>query len=218
MSFAPDSIGLRAEMCEIGRRLYARGLCSGFDGNLSCRLENDRLLCTPTGCCKGFLAPDDLCVTDLSGVQLQGSRTRTSEILLHCEIYRGRPDIAAVIHSHPPCATAFAMAGKGLPAGVLAEAEYYFGEVPVAPYELPGTARFAETVRPFLSDHVAILLANHGVVVFASSLNLAWALTESLENYAHSLALAGGVPPPRALTDDQRRELAELKRAHQARG
>lgn len=208
-----DNDELRAGMCEIGRRLYQRGLCSGHDGNLSIRLSDDRVLCTPTGVCKGFLVPDDLCVVGMSGNQLSGPRARTTEILLHLEIYAGRPDVLAVVHSHPPHATAFAISAEPFPAGLLAEAAFCFGEVPTAPYAQPGTLQFAQTVTPFLPGTCAILLANHGTVTFAESIDKAWALTESLENCARTFLAAKCLGKPSPLSDAARAGLNRLRSA-----
>ncbi len=205
-----DSPELRAEICEMGRRLYARGLCSGYDGNLSCRLVNGTFLCTPTRTCKGFLRPELLCTVDATGRQLSGPRNRTSEILLHLEIHRGRPDVGAVVHCHPPCASAFAVAGQLLPQGVLAEADALLGSVPVAPFALPGTAEFAATVTEYLPGSRAILLANHGAVTFAATLEDAWSLAECLENSARVILAAIPLGGGRDLSTTDRAALARF--------
>src|SRR5215204_3684253 len=105
---------LKEQMCDIGRRIWQKGFCAGNEGNHSYRLSADRVLCTPTGISKGNLKPDDLCVVDMEGKQVSGKRKRTSEILMHLAIYKARPDVKCVIHSHPPHATAFAVAGVEL--------------------------------------------------------------------------------------------------------
>ena len=113
----------REVICEVGRRLYNKGFAAANDGNISIRLNRNEILCTPTGVSKGYMKPDDLCVVDPTGKQLRGVKKRTSEILLHLSIYRARPDIKAVIHSHPPHATAFAVAGVVKDAGRLIDFE-----------------------------------------------------------------------------------------------
>src|SRR5438067_8095495 len=143
---------LRESICAIGRRLDRRGFVAGCDGNVSARLRAGEFLCTPTRTPKCDLRPEDLCVVDPDGRQLCGPRGRTSEILLHLAIYRHRPDVRAVVHSHAPHATAFAVTGDPVPTGVLAEAEYFLGAVPTVPYTLPGTQAFADSVVPHL-DH-----------------------------------------------------------------
>ncbi|HEY1381354.1 MAG TPA: class II aldolase/adducin family protein, partial [Gemmataceae bacterium] len=141
---------LREAVCDVGRRLHDRGFVAAWDGNISARLGDGTFLCTPTMCPKGRLRPEELCVVDAAGGQLCGPRGRTSEILLHLAIYRHRPDVNAVVHSHAPHATAFAVTGEPVPTGVLAEAEYFLGVVPTVPYALPGTQAFADSVVPFL--------------------------------------------------------------------
>ncbi len=201
---------LREEICEIGRRLYNRGLCSGIDGNISIRLD-EGFLCSPTGMCKGFLNPDDLCIVDADGHLISGSRARTSEILLHLEIYRVRADVGAVIHSHPPCATAFAISDRELPTGILAEAEVLLGRVPKSKYAMPGTMEFAQTVTDLLDGTSAVLLANHGAVTFGRNLHEAWAISESLENYAKILLLAGPFKNTSLLGPSEQAQLAAFR-------
>lgn len=211
MSGFPDCLELRNEVCEIGRRLYARELCSGFDGNLSCRLDDGTFLCTPTRTCKGFLRPDLLCTVDRAGHRLSGPRERTSEILLHLEIYRGRPDVGAVVHCHPVWASAFASGGQSLPEGLLAEADALLGKVPVAGFALPGTAEFAATVTELLPGAAAILLANHGAVTFAPAMEDAWALAECLEHSARILAILSPPGPARLIPQPARAALERFR-------
>lgn len=202
---------LRELVCEIGRRLYQRGFAAANDGNLSIRIGENEVLCTPTMICKGFMRPEDLCTVDLEGRQLSGTRPRTSEILLHLEIMRARPDVRAVVHSHPPHATAFAVAREPIPQCVLPEIEVFLGEVPLAPYETPGTKKFAQTVLPFLEGTNTILLANHGTVSFAEDLERAYWKTEILDAYCRILLLARQLGPVNYFRETEVRELLELK-------
>jgi L-fuculose-phosphate aldolase len=202
---------LRAEICEIGRRMYERGLVAAFEGNLSARLGPDRVLCTPSLLCKGLLKPDDLCVVDMAGKQLAGQRRRTSEILLHLAVYRDRPDATAVVHAHPPHATAFAIAHEPVPPCVLAEVEVFLGEVPTAPYATPGTPEVAQAVAPFLRDSNALVLANHGTLSWGNSLEQALHRTEILEAYCRSLLLARLIGAPRRLSDQNLLDLLAVK-------
>lgn len=205
------SVDPRAEICLVGRRLHERGLISGTEGNLSVRLGPDRFLCTPTMACKGYLRPDDLCEVDSRGRRIAGIRERTSEIHLHLTIYRERPDVNAVVHTHPPHATAFAAARQPLPTGVLPEAELFLGFVPLAPYETPGTERFAETVAPFAREGNTILLSSHGAVSFAGELERACCLAETLEAYCRILFLARQLGGPCTFNDQQMRELRDAR-------
>ena len=196
----------------MGRRLHDRGFVAAWDGNISARLPAGSVLCSPTMCSKGRLTPDGLCVVDHTGRQLQGSSTRTSEILLHLAIYRHRPDVRAVVHSHAPHATAFAISGEPVPTGVLAEAEYFLGPVPTVPYTLPGTQLFADSVVPFLKGTRALVLANHGAVTFGPTLELAWGYTEVLDAYCRVMLLSRSLGPSVQLNTAQVDELAELRR------
>ena len=140
---------LKEQMCDIGRRIWLKGFCAGNEGNHSFRLSENRVLCTPTGISKGFLNPDDICTVDLEGKQVAGKRKRTSEILMHLAIYKARPDVKAVVHSHPPHATAFAVAGVELPTCIHPEAEVFLGAVKTAKYVTPGDTRLGESLMPY---------------------------------------------------------------------
>lgn len=207
----PDESALRQEICEIGRRIYTRGFAAGNDGNISCRLDDQRLLCTPTMICKGFMRPDDLCVVDLAGKQLAGPRVRTSEVLLHCEVYRGDPSATAVVHCHPPHATAFGIARQPIPSGILPEVEIFLGLVPTAPYDTPGSARFADTIRPFVGRAAAVVLSNHGTVSWGASPEVAFWNTEILDAYCRILVLSKQIGGITRLPDEKVIELLELR-------
>src|SRR5690606_14505751 len=126
---------LKEQICAIGRRMWQRGLVAGIDGNISARLNDEQLLCTPTLRSKGFLDPADICTTDISGEQLDGEKRRSSEVLLHLEVMKARPDVQSVVHCHAPHATAFAITGRSVPMGAMAEADVFLGDVPIVPYE-----------------------------------------------------------------------------------
>jgi L-fuculose-phosphate aldolase len=181
---------LRQDICEIGRRVYARQFAAASDGNISCRLSRDVVLCTPTQICKGFMQPADLCTVDLDGKQLAGQRPRTSEVLLHLEIYKADPSAAAVVHCHPPHATAFGVARVDIPSCVLPEVEIFLGIIPRAEYETPGSPAFAATVRPFIGKANTVVLSNHGTVSWGPTLERAYWHTEILESYCRVLLLA----------------------------
>src|SRR4029450_7439664 len=136
---SPTETQLRSDIVEVGRRLYARGYTASNDGNVSVRLDGHRLPMTPTSICKGFMSPDMMCITDLDGRKLQGDRDPSSEMQMHLEVYRRRPDANAVVHAHPPIATGFAVAGIPLDRAVLAEVVTTLGSVPIAEYATPST-------------------------------------------------------------------------------
>ena len=180
---SPES-QLRADIVEVGRRMYARGYTASNDGNISVRLGPDRLLMTPKSVCKGFMTPDMMCVTDLNGKKLQGDRDPSSEMLMHLEVYRQRPDVQAVVHAHPPTATGFAVAGIPLDRAVLAEVLTTLGSIPIAEYGTPSTAELPEAVRKYIKAHDGLLLANHGAVTCCRSVMTAYYKMETIEHFA----------------------------------
>jgi L-fuculose-phosphate aldolase len=175
---------LRAEIVEVGRRMYARGYTASNDGNISVKLGADRLLMTPKSVCKGFMTPDMMCITDLQGKKLQGDRDPSSEMLMHLEVYRQRPDVKAVVHAHPPIATGFAVAGIPLNRAVLAEVLTTLGSIPIAEYATPSTAELPAAVRKFVSAHDGMLLANHGALTLGADLMGAYYKMETIEHFA----------------------------------
>jgi L-fuculose-phosphate aldolase len=175
---------LRADIVEVGRRMYARGYTASNDGNISVRLGSDRLLMTPKSVCKGFMTPDMMCITDLGGRKLQGDRDPSSEMLMHLEVYRQRPDVAAVVHAHPPTATGFAVAGIPLDRAVLAEVLTTLGSIPIAEYATPSTQELPDAVRKYIKAHDGMLLANHGALTVGTDLFGAYYKMETVEHFA----------------------------------
>jgi L-fuculose-phosphate aldolase len=173
---------VRADIVEIGRRLYARGLIGGNEGNVSVR-EGDVLYVTPPGVCKGFLSTDAIVRTDLEGRPLDGHRAST-EVRMHTAVYARRPDVCGVVHAHPPTATAFAAAGLPLDRPLIAEAVVTLGAVPVIPYGTPSTPALAEGVGAAICDAQALLLANHGALAVGADVFRAWERMETLEQLA----------------------------------
>jgi len=176
---------LRADIVEVGRRLYARAYTASNDGNISVRLGDDRLLMTPKSVCKGFMTPDMMCITDLDGRKLQGDRDPSSEMLMHLEVYRQRPDVRAVVHAHPPTATGFAVAGIALDRAVLAEVLTTLGSIPIAEYATPSTSELPEAVRKYIKAHDGMLLANHGALTVGPDVMAAYYKMETIEHFAH---------------------------------
>lgn len=201
----------RELLCEIGRRAYQRRLVSASEGNFSCRLDAGGLLLTPTGVCKGFLQPHDLVKVGVDGEVLEAGKRASSELPMYLAIYRRRPDVRAVVHAHPPHATAFAITGAPVPNGVLAEVELFLGEVPTAPYALTGTQRFADALTPFLPDHQVFLLENHGALALGPDLFTAYYRMETLDHYCQMLLLARSLGPVKTLSAGELRELLDLK-------
>jgi L-fuculose-phosphate aldolase len=175
---------LRADIVEVGRRMYARGYTASNDGNISVRLGADRLLMTPKSVCKGFMTPDMMCITDLDGKKIQGDRDPSSEMLMHLEVYRQRPDVQAVVHAHPPTATGFAVAGIPLDRAVLAEVLTTLGSIPIAEYATPSTSELPAAVRKYVKAHDGMLLANHGALTLGADLFSAYYKMETIEHFA----------------------------------
>ncbi|SFH85819.1 class II aldolase/adducin family protein [Planctomicrobium piriforme] len=199
-------------ICEVGRRVYTKGFAAANDGNISYRVGENEVLCSPTMICKGFMKHEDICMVDLDGKQLAGTRKRTSEILLHLNIMKHRPDVKAVVHCHPPHATAFAVSREAIPQCVLPEIEVFMGEVPLAPYETPGAQGFADTVTPFLKSSNTIILTNHGTVTFGKTLEEAYWKTEILDAYCRILILSKQLGGITYLNEQKSRELLDLKK------
>lgn len=199
-------------ICEIGRRVYAKGFAAANDGNISVRLNDKEILCTPTMVSKGYIKPEDLCVVDYEGKQLRGQRKRSSEILLHLSVYKHNPAVNAVVHCHPPHATAFAVAGEPIPKCVLPEVEVFLGEVPIAIYETPGGQKFADTILPFVKRCNTIILANHGTITFGPDLEKAYWNSEIIDAYCKILILARQLGRINYFTPGQTKELLNLKK------
>jgi L-fuculose-phosphate aldolase len=175
---------IRADIVEVGRRLYARAYIASNDGNISARLDTGRIVTTPKGVSKGFMTPDMMVVTDYAGTKLTGERDPSSELPMHLEIYRSRPDINAVVHAHPPTATGFAVAGIPLTRAVLAEVVTTLGSIPIAEYGTPSTAELPEAIRKYIKAHDGLLLANHGAVTCCRTVLSAYYKMETIEHFA----------------------------------
>jgi L-fuculose-phosphate aldolase len=201
-SFEAES--LRAEIIRTGRKLWERQYVDGNGGNISVRLGARHILCTPTLLSKADLQPADICLSDLAGNILAGDRALTSELLLHLEIYKANPKARAVVHCHPPYATAFAITGITPPTGLIPEYEVFIGPTVVAPYETPGTQAFAETILPYVQEHNTILLKNHGVVCWADTVTHAEWLCEIIDTYCKTYLIAKQIGEPLGVIPDEK--------------
>jgi L-fuculose-phosphate aldolase len=193
------------------RRLWQAGLLAGQDGNITVRYQPDRLLVTPRGLLKADLAPEELVEVDLQGRHLAGSQKASTELDLHLRVYRAREECGAVVHAHPPTATAFAVAGESIPANVLPEVAVLMGEVPIVPYATTGTPALGDALEPFLEGCEAVLLANHGAVTWGTTLASARIRMESLEHAARILLAARHLGRVIRLTPDQMHDLERLR-------
>jgi L-fuculose-phosphate aldolase len=202
---------LRAAIVEVGRRMYARGYTASNDGNISVRLATDRLLMTPKSVCKGFMTPEMMCITDLEGRKLQGDRDPSSEMLMHLEVYRQRPDVQAVVHAHPPIATGFAVAGIPLDRAVLAEVLTTLGSIPIAEYATPSTKELPAAVRKYITAHDGMLLANHGALTVGADLFSAYYKMETIEHFAKISLVARLLGGENLIARDEVMRLQELR-------
>ena len=199
----PEAEAVKKEICTVGKKLWMRQFVDGNGGNISYRIGPNEVLCTPTLVSKYDLTPEILCLVDLEGNQVAGTRPRTSELLLHLEIYKAVPEAKAVVHCHPPHATAYAITGKVPPNLIIPEFEVFVGKVAVSPYETPGTKIFAETVLPYVKQHNTVLLANHGIVCWADTVTHAEWYAEVLETYCWTLMLAAQLGAPISYISEQ---------------
>jgi L-fuculose-phosphate aldolase len=202
---------IRADIVEVGRRLYARGYTASNDGNISVRLDGDRLLMTPTSVCKGFMTVDMMCITDLDGRKIAGDRNPSSEMKMHLEVYRQRPDVKAVVHAHPPIATGFAVAGIPLDRAVLAEVVTTLGSVPIAEYATPSTTELPASVRKYVKAHDGLLLANHGALTMGPDLFGAYYKMETIEHFAKISLVARMLGGERLLSREEVGRLETLR-------
>ncbi len=198
---------LRQDLARFGKMLHTQGFVAATDGNLSVRLDQERILVTPTCFSKGMMTPDDMVIVDLHGKKLCGFYNPSSEIVMHLTIYRMRPDVGAVVHAHPCTATGFASAGIALDEPLCSEIVITLGAVPLAPYATTGTMELSDSLRPFIPFHDAILMANHGVVTYGEDLCRAYMRMEAVEHYAKIVMAARQLGCARTLDS---RELEKL--------
>ena len=211
--FTAEAEAIKQEICAVGRKLWMRQFVDGNGGNISYRIGPNEVICTPTLVSKFDLTPDDLCLVDLEGNQIAGTKPRTSEIFLHLEIYKAVPEAKSCVHCHPPHATAYAITGRVPPNLVIPEFEVFVGKVALSPYETPGTAAFAQTVLPFVKQHNTVLLANHGIVCWADSVTHAEWYAEVLDTYCWTLMLASQLGAPISyISDKQGSDLLAIKK------
>lgn len=194
----PTEYELRKQLVEVCRRLYERELIVAMDGNVSCRVGPNRFLTTPSGVCKGYLSPDQLVAADQDGKKLTGTLKPSSEFGMHAAIYAVRPDVMAIVHAHPPTATAFSVAGVSLAEPILTEVVLTVGSIPTAPYATPGTPEVAESIRSLLTTFDCCILDHHGVVTVGRDLFEAFYRMETVEQTAKVALVAqqlGGARP-----------------------
>lgn len=205
---------LKLQICDIGRRLWQRAYVDGNGGNIAIKVGDDLALCTPTLISKGFMKPEDMCLVDLEGNQLAGTKKRTSEILMHLQIMKRQPRAVATVHCHPPYATGFAVAGVEPPTCMIPEYEV-FSSVAIAPYRTPGTPEMGKLVSDLVDKHNTILMANHGVVSWShNNVEDAYFKMEILEAYCRTVLVASQLGKPvKTMTPDQLKDLLKIKQS-----
>jgi len=202
---------LRADIVELGRRLWTRGYVASNDGNISVRLDDARILTTPKSVSKGFMTPDMMVITDLTGRKLAGDRDPSTELKMHLAVYEHRPDARAVVHAHPPLATGFAVAGIPLDRAVLAEVICTLGSIPIADYATPSTEELPAAVKKYIKTHDGLLLANHGALTVGQDLFNAYYKMETIEHFAQISLVARTLGGERLLSRDEVKRLQDLR-------
>ncbi len=205
---------IKKQICDIGKRIYDKGMVAANDGNISVKLNDNEFLCTPTGVSKGFMTPEFICKVDKDGKVLQANKgfKPSSEIKMHMRVYKERPDVNAVVHAHPMYATGFAIAGIPLTQPIMPEAVIALGCVPIAEYGTPSTEEIPNAVAKYLQSFDAVLLENHGALTFSDNLLAAYHKMESVEFYAKLLYISKQLGGPKELNDAQVKRLYEIRR------
>ncbi len=207
-----DEQTARREICRVGQLLYDRSYVVSSDGNISVRLDDGRILATPTMTCKGRMTEDCLAITDTAGHPLTEHKP-SSELAMHLLIYEERSDVRAVCHAHPPHGTAFAVAGLAIDQPILSEVILTLGCVPLAGYGTPSTEELSDAMRPLIKHHNALLMANHGAVAYGSDLWQAFDRLETLEHTARIAILSRILGGSRNLPADAIEKLINVREA-----
>jgi L-fuculose-phosphate aldolase len=202
---------IKEEIANMGKRLYERRLNGGYGGNISVK-DDDVIYITPSGLPKDILQYSDIIVMDFKGNVLEGTGKPSSEMLFHILIYKTREDVNAIIHSHPPLATGFAIAGREIPPGIHEESTIVLGKVPVLPYEVTSSKELAKNVSDALSKSNAALLANHGAITVGDTLETAFRRMEELENLCEMILVAQSIGKVNKIPQEKLEALLELIR------
>ena len=205
-----DEQTARREIVRVGQLLYERSYVVSSDGNVSIRLDDGRIIATPTMTSKGRMTEDSLAVTDMDGKALNNRRA-SSELAMHLLIYRERADVKSVCHAHPPHGSAFAVAGLAIDQPILSEVILALGCVPLAEYGTPSTDELTEAMRPLVKHHNALLMANHGAVAYGADVWQAFDRLETLEHTAKITILSRALGGSRNLSPDAIEKLINVR-------
>ena len=198
-----DAMEIKKQICDIGARIYSKGFVAANDGNISVKVGPNEFYCTPTGVSKGYMTPDMIVKIDGQGNKLEGELNPSSEIKMHLRVYQQRPDVGAVVHAHPPIATAYAVCNKQLDKLILPEAMLTLGFVPVCAYGTPSTMEIPDSLAPYIQDHDAFLLQNHGALSVGNTLNKAFFVMDEIEYFAKITFLATQIGGIKELTKEE---------------
>ena len=204
---------IKKQICEIGKRTYNKGYVAANDGNMSVRISENEILCTPTGVSKGYMTPDMICKVNMKGDVLQsnGVNKPSSEIKMHLRVYAERADVKSVVHAHPPYATSYAIAGIPLVDPIMPEAVIALGCVPIAEYGTPSTDEIPDAVSKYLQNYDAVLLENHGALTYGDALMTAYFKMESLEFYAQLNFISNAIGGAQVIPTNQVDKLIDLR-------
>lgn len=199
-----------SELIYYGKLAGEKNFTPGYSGNFSARY-GENIIITASGTANGYLTEEDFVVIDFDGNLIEGNGKPSSEKFLHLEFYKKRPDVNYIIHVHPVYLSAFASSGRDLTAPVMPENVFYFGEIPLAEYGLPGSGDLVEKTARFFSTHDAVLMANHGVIIGSATLRDAYMKLELAESYAQTIAVCEVLGGAKYLTNEQVKEIIALK-------
>ncbi len=210
---------IKKEICEYGKRIYNNGFVAANDGNISVKVDDNTYFATPTGVSKGYMTPDMICKVDGQGNLKEPCKWKpSSEFKMHLKVYQERPDVKSVVHAHPPIATSFAIAGIPLDKLIMPEAVIFLGSVPIAQYGTPSTMEIPDSLEPYIQEHDAILLANHGALSFGCDLNTAFFRMESTEFYAKLFLYARLLGGEKEIPCGEVKKLVELRKQFNVSG
>ncbi len=210
--YSPKIQALKERICHIGQRIWNKGYVDGNGGNITVRVGDNLVLCTPTLISKGFMAPDDICMVDLEGNQIAGTRPRTSEVNTHLAIMKSEPAAKSCVHAHPVYATAFAVAGVTPPSCLIPEPEVFLGEIGFASYQTPGSPENAKEVGGLAQKHQSILMQNHGVICWGKDVEDAYWKMENTDAFCQTVSIAMQIGGPKQYSPDKLKELIDIRK------
>jgi len=212
VSRTPDEVAARGALAEVSRLCYQRGYITGTEGNFSIRLDENRVLTTPRGVCKGRINESELVLTDLEGIPLDPTKPLPStELKMHLAAYRLRADVFAVVHAHPTTAVGFTVAGANLSTPALPEVVCTMGTIPVSPYATPSTTEVVESIEPYVKKYDALMLDHHGALCLGKDIWDAFYKLETVEHQAQTLLVAHMLGGPKPLTKAQITSLLNIR-------